>query len=111
MPYKEVEDVKLYYSIGEVAELFNVNTSLIRFWEKEFPTIKPARNKKGDRLFTKVDLENMKMIYHLVKERGYTLDGAKIKLKADKVQLSGQIELHESLTKVRSFLVELKETL
>jgi DNA-binding transcriptional MerR regulator len=111
MPYKEVEDVKLYYSIGEVAELFNVNTSLIRFWEKEFTVIKPMRNKKGDRLFTKADLESMKMIYHLVKERGYTLDGAKIKLKADKVQLSGQIELHESLTKVRSFLVELKETL
>lgn len=111
MPYKEFEDVKLYYSIGEVAELFNVNASLIRFWEKEFDIIKPARNKKGDRLFTKEDLENMKLIYHLVRERGYTLDGAKHKLKADKMQLSGQIELHDSLTKVRNFLVELKETL
>lgn len=111
MPYKETPDVKLYYSIKEVAELFNVNASLVRFWEKEFDIIKPARNKKGDRLFTREDLENMKLIYHLVKERGYTLDGAKQKLKADKIQLGGQVELHESLTKVRNFLVELKETL
>lgn len=111
MPYKETEDVKLYYSISEVADMFKVNASLIRFWEKEFDIIKPARNKKGNRMFTKEDLENFKLIFHLVKEKGFTLDGAKSKLKGDKLQLSGQANLHDSLTKVRNFLVELKETL
>jgi DNA-binding transcriptional MerR regulator len=111
MPYKEFEDVKLYYSISEVAEMFKVNASLIRFWEKEFDIIKPARNKKGNRMFTKEDVENFKVIFYLVKERGFTLDGAKSKLKGDKLQLSGQVDLHESLSKVRNFLVELKETL
>jgi DNA-binding transcriptional MerR regulator len=113
MPYKETEDkdVKLYYSISEVAELFKVNASLIRFWEKEFDIIKPARSKKGNRMFTKEDLENFKLIFHLVKEKGFTLDGAKTKLKGDKLQLLGQADLHESLTKVRNFLIELKETI
>ena len=111
MPYKEFEDVKLYYSISEVADMFNVNASLIRFWEKEFDIIKPARNKKGNRMFTKEDVENFKLIFHLVKEKGFTLDGAKGKLKGDKLQMSGQIDLHDSLKKVRNFLVELKETL
>ncbi|HKR04415.1 MAG TPA: MerR family transcriptional regulator [Bacteroidia bacterium] len=111
MPYKEFEDVKLYYSISEVADMFKVNASLIRFWEKEFDIIKPARNKKGNRMFTKEDVENFKLIFHLVKEKGFTLDGAKGKLKGDKLQLSGQANLHDSLTKVRNFLVELKETL
>ncbi len=111
MPYKEFEDVKLYYSISEVADMFKVNASLIRFWEKEFDIIKPARNKKGNRMFTKEDLENFKLIFHLVKERGFTLDGAKTKLKGEKLELSGKADLHDSLKKVRNFLVELKETL
>jgi DNA-binding transcriptional MerR regulator len=111
MPYKEFENEKLYYSISEVAEMFKVNASLIRFWEKEFDIIKPARNKKGNRMFTKEDVDNFKLIFHLVKERGFTLEGAKNKLKADRIQLTSQIELHDSLTKVRNFLVELKETL
>lgn len=83
MPYKEVkiEELKLYYSIGEVAELFSVNTSLIRFWEKEFDVLKPKKNKKGNRLFTKDDVENLHKIYRLVKKEGYTLDGAKKMLK------------------------------
>ncbi len=68
---------KLYYSIGEVADLFQVNASLIRFWEKEFKLIQPKKNKKGNRLFTKKDIENINKIYHLVKEEGYTLEGAK----------------------------------
>ena len=111
MPYKELENEKLYYSISEVAEMFNVNASLIRFWEKEFDVIKPARNKKGNRMFTKEDVDNFKLIFHLVKERGFTLEGAKNKLKADRIQLTSNIELHDSLTRVRNFLVELKETL
>jgi DNA-binding transcriptional MerR regulator len=72
---------KLYYSIGEVAALFNVNASLIRFWEKEFSTIQPKKSKKGNRLFTVKDIENFNKIYHLVKTNGYTLEGAKKALK------------------------------
>lgn len=67
---------KLYYPIGEVAEMFGVNTSLIRFWEKEFEVLKPHKNKKGNRLFTNEDVANLKLIFHLVKEKGYTLEGA-----------------------------------
>ena len=74
---------KRYYKIGEVAKAFNVNTSLIRFWENEFEVLKPKKNKKGNRLFTPEDLENLKMIYFLVKEKGFTLDGAKKKLKTN----------------------------
>ena len=69
MPYKEKKIEKLYYSIGEVAEILQVNTSLIRFWEKNFTIIKPHKNKKGNRYFTKEDIENLKLIYHLVKEQ------------------------------------------
>ena len=81
MPYKEKPIEKLYYSIGEVADMFRVNVSLLRFWEKEFDILKPKKNKKGNRMFTTKDLDNLKIIYHLVKERGYTLEGAKKKLK------------------------------
>ena len=75
---------KRYYGIGEVAKAFNVNTSLIRFWEKEFDILKPKKNAKGNRKFTPEDIKNLKLIYHLVKERGFTLDGAKIHLKESK---------------------------
>jgi len=81
MPYKEKEIRKLYYSIGEVATMFGVNTSLIRFWEKEFDIIKPSKTKKGNRLFSEEDVENFKKIFILVKGEGYTLQGAKEKLK------------------------------
>jgi DNA-binding transcriptional MerR regulator len=84
MPYKEKEIEKLYYSIGEVAKMFEVNTSHIRFWSKEFDVIKPATNKKGNRLYTKADLDNLKKIYHLVKEKGFTLRGAKVELKEER---------------------------
>ncbi len=77
----EKQLTKLYYTIGEVAEMFNVNTSLIRFWEKEFTIIQPKKNKKGNRLFTPKDILNFNKIYHLVKEQGFTLDGAKNALK------------------------------
>src|SRR5205085_4709583 len=86
MPYKEKEIEKLYYTIGEVAQMFNVNTSHIRFWSKEFEVIRPATNKKGNRLYTQSDIENFRKIYHLVKEKGFTLKGAKSELKDSKVK-------------------------
>ena len=84
MPYKEKEIEKLYFTIGEVARMFDVNTSHIRFWSKEFEVIKPATNKKGNRLYTQSDIDNFKKIYHLVKEKGFTLKGAKVELKIEK---------------------------
>ncbi len=90
MPYKEKEIEKLYFTIGEVAQMFNVNTSHIRFWSKEFEVIRPATNKKGNRLYTQSDLENFKKIYHLVKEKGYTLKGAKSELKDNKSRIRVQ---------------------
>ena len=68
---------KLFYSMGEVSEMFDVNPSLIRHWESKFEVLKPQKNKKGNRMFTPEDVENLKLIYHLVKERGMTLDGAR----------------------------------
>lgn len=100
---------KLYFSIGEVAKLFKVNPSLIRFWEKEFDELKLKKNKKGNRLFTKADLESLNLIYHLVKQRGYTLQGAKEKLKGDKQKYSSEVEVIESLQNIKSFLLQLKE--
>ena len=106
------ETEKLYYSIGEVAEMFDVNTSLIRFWEKEFDIIKPRKNSKGNRMFTKADIENFRLIFHLVKERGYTLQGAKEKLKGGTVEAANaNVEIVKSLEKVKGFLLELKEEL
>ncbi|MEI8006302.1 MAG: MerR family transcriptional regulator [Bacteroidota bacterium] len=102
---------KVYYSIGEVAELFEVNQSLIRFWEKEFDILKPQKNKKGNRLFTKNDLENLKLIYHLVRERGYTLQGAREKLKQNRENVVNAVQMISSLNKVKEFLLELKKEL
>ncbi len=109
MPYKKPEIKKLYYTIGEVADIFNVNTSLIRFWEKEFDIIKPKKNKKGNRLFTEKDVDNFFIIYHLVKERGFTLQGAKDKLKDNPDDTINQIEIVKSLEDVKSFLLDLKQ--
>ncbi|OIP01275.1 MAG: MerR family transcriptional regulator [Bacteroidetes bacterium CG2_30_33_31] len=112
MPYKKPTTEKVYYAIGEVAELFNVNTSLVRFWEKEFDILKPRKNKKGNRLFTQKDLDNLYIIYNLVKERGYTLQGAKEMLKSEKIDdTTKKIEIVNSLEKVKSFLLELKNEL
>lgn len=108
---KELDPDKLYYSIGEVAKRFDVRTSLIRFWEKEFDIIQPQKNKKGNRLFTKKDVENFHVIYHLVKERGFTLQGAKDKLKENKEDTVNKAEVVARLKEIRSFLVELKETM
>ncbi len=111
MPYKEKEPVKLFYSIGEVARMFKLNTSHIRFWEKQFDILKPKKNKKGNRLFTKEDIDNLHTIYHLVKERGFTLNGAKQKLKHNKEEVINSIEIVKSLKKVKGFLMEMKEAL
>lgn len=100
---------KLYYSIGEVAKAFNVNTSLIRFWEKEFEVISPKKNKKGNRYFTPQDIKNLKLIYHLVKERGYTLEGAKSAL-TEKGDIKEEVELLARMEFIRSELVKLKES-
>ncbi len=111
MPYKEPEARKLYYSIGEVARLFDVNASLIRFWEKEFEILRPHKNKKGNRLFTQQDVDNIRIIYHLVKERGYTLQGAKEKLRKNKNDTVNTADMVHSLEKIKSFLLELKKEL
>ncbi|TWP23405.1 MerR family transcriptional regulator [Apibacter muscae] len=101
---------KLYYSIGEVAKAFNVNASLIRFWEKEFDILTPKKNKKGDRFFTPKDVENLKVIYHLVKEKGYTLDGAKTALRVQP-NTPKKVEVISRLQMIRAELVKLKELL
>jgi len=102
---------KLFYSIGETAKMFNVNISLIRFWEKEFDILKPKKNKKGNRLFRKKDLANLQIIYHLVKERGFTLEGAKMKLKENKEDTIDNVEIVNHLKDIRGFLVNLREQL
>lgn len=104
--YQKVE--KLYYTIGEVAKMFNVNVSLIRFWEKEFEIIKPKKNKKGNRLFTPTDVDNFHVIYHLVKERGFTLQGAKDKLKENPEDTAKNVEVVKSLEKIKAYLLDLK---
>ena len=102
---------KLYYSIGEVAKAFDVNTSLIRFWEKEFDILKPKKNAKGDRKFTPEDITNLELIYHLVKVRGFTLDGAKIQLKENKTKTLDQFEIIRKLEAVKAELLKIKEQL
>lgn len=107
----DLAEGKLFYSITEVASYFEVNASLIRFWEKEFSFIQPKKNKKGNRLFTKNDIEQLALVFHLVKEKGYTLEGARKKIKADKKQQLANIEMVGSLEKVKEFLLDLKNKL
>ncbi len=103
---------KLYYSMGEVAEMFDVTPALIRHWEAQFDCIKPHRNKKGNRLFTPDDVERLKQIYHLVKERGMTLKGAnKVLKRAKSDEVAQEMELLERLQKIRAALVEVREEL
>lgn len=111
MPYKEKKVEKLYYSIGEVADMFGVNTSLIRFWEKNFSIIKPKKNKKGNRLFTKADIKNFKVIFHLVKEQRLTLEGARKRLAENKEGTINNFEVIDSLNRIKETLLEVKETL
>ncbi len=102
---------RVYYSIGEVARMFDVNTSLIRFWEKEFDIIRPHKNKKGNRLFTPKDVDNFHKIFHLVKERGYTLQGARDKLKEEPEVFDRDFEINKTLDKMKTFIVALKNQL
>ena len=91
--------------------MFDVNNSLIRFWEKEFDILKPKKNAKGNRLFTQKDVDNLKIIFHLVKERGFTLDGAKKKLRENKSDSTPNEEIVERLKEIRGFLVDLRDNL
>ncbi len=102
---------KLYYDIGEVARAFDVNTSLIRYWEKEFDILKPKKNAKGNRRFTPKDIENLQLIFHLVKERGYTLEGAKNHLKSSQNSVLSTFEIIQRLESVKAELLKIKEQL
>ena len=110
VPEDEILFQKQYYSIGDVAAMFKENTSLIRYWENEFSILKPKKNKKGDRFFRPEDIKNLKMIYHLLRERKYTIEGAKEFLKNNKAA-GEKHEMIESLEKIKSFLIELKNNL
>jgi len=102
---------KRYYGIGEVAKAFGVNTSLIRFWEKEFDVLKPKKNAKGNRKFTPEDIKNLKFIYHLVKERGFTLEGAKTHLKEEKKKTLNNFEIISKLEGIKNQLSKIKNQL
>lgn len=108
---QEKQPLKVYYSIGEVADMFHVNTSLIRFWEKEFDIIKPHKNKKGNRQFTKADIDNFHLIYHLVKEKGMTLKGAQLKLSEKRSETEANFEIIKRLQSVRDELIQIKAQL
>ena len=110
IPDDETLFKKQYYSIGDVAIMFKENTSLIRYWENEFDILKPKKNKKGDRFFRPEDVKNLKMIYHLLRERKYTIEGAKEFLKNNKAA-GERYEMIESLQKIKLFLLELKNNL
>ena len=107
----ELAPNKRYYSIGEIAKAFNVNASLIRFWDKEFDALKPKKNAKGNRKFTPDDIKNLKFIYHLVKERGFTLEGAKIHLKEEKKETLNNFEIITKLEDIKNQLIKIKQHL
>ena len=109
MPYKEREITKLYYTMGEVATMFDVNTSMIRFYEKEFDVLKPKKNKKGNRLFTPEDLENLRIIFHLIRDKGYTLNGAKEHLKKNMDDTKDNQRVIDSLENLKKFLLEVRD--
>ncbi len=102
---------KRYYGIGEVAKAFGVNTSLIRFWEKEFDVLQPKKNAKGNRKFTPNDIKNLQLIFHLVKERGFTLEGAKIHLKEEKQKTLSTFDIIQKLERVKTELIKIKNQL
>jgi DNA-binding transcriptional MerR regulator len=109
MPAEEIK--KRYFTIGEVATMLDVNASLIRFWETEFPQVNPRKNKKGNRVYTDKDIDTLRSIYYLVKIRKFTLKGAREKLKTNPKDLEYEQKTVETLTKVRGFLEELKNNL
>jgi DNA-binding transcriptional MerR regulator len=111
MPYKEKKVEKLYYAIGEVAEMLNVPVSTVRFWENEFDILKPMKNKKGNRLFTQNDIKNLRIIHHLVKEEGMTLEGARKKLTGKWDETDYKFEINESLQKIKSILLDIRDNI
>ena len=111
MAFKEPKSEKHYYSIGEVAAKFGLAPSTLRFWEKSFETIKPFKNKKGDRFYTQEDIDHLSLINHLVKERGMTLKGAKTKIKENRTETENTFEIVQKLQQIRSYLLEIKEEL
>ena len=111
MPYKERKVEKLYYAIGEVAEMLEVPISTVRFWENEFDILKPMKNKKGNRLFTQIDIKNLRIIHHLVKEEGMTLSGAKKRLSEKWDETDYKFEINESLQKIKTLLLDLRDSI
>ncbi len=111
MPYKEHEISKMYYTMGEVAAIFDVNQSLIRFYEKEFDVLHPKKNKKGNRYFTPEDIETLRIIFHLIRDKGYTLNGAKEHLKKNMDDSQDQQRVISSLENIKKFLLEVREQL
>lgn len=111
MGFKTPKSEKLYYSISEVAEKFNLAPSALRFWEKEFDTIKPFKNKKGNRYYTQEDIGHIALINHLVKERGLTLKGAKAKIRENKDEVEHNYEIVRKLQDIREYLLEIREIL
>ena len=110
VPEDEVLFQKHYYSMGEVSEMFRVNQSLLRFWETEFSILQPKKNKKGDRYFRPIDIKNLHLIYHLLRQRKYTIEGAKDFLKKNK-KAEEKFETIRKLEQLKGFLLELKATL
>ncbi len=102
---------KMYYSIGEIAKAFNVNTSLIRFWDKEFDCINPRKNRKGNRMFRPADVQKIELIYHLVKEQGYTIDGARKKMNEQPKKTESNFEVIKRLQGIKAELLKIKNTL
>ena len=111
MPYKEKPIIKKYFTIGEVAKELGVATSLIRFWETQFDFIRPKKNAKGNRKYTQDDLKKLKLVHHLVKEKGYPLQGAYDHIKESKDGIDDTAEMVQSLKRIREFLVEMKNNL
>jgi DNA-binding transcriptional MerR regulator len=107
----ELQPNKRYYSIGEIAKAFDVNTSLIRFWDSEFDILKPKKNAKGNRMFTPEDVQNIKLIYHLVKERGFTLEGARTHLKEGQKKTMDKYEIISKLETIKVQLTNIKNGL
>ncbi len=111
IPEDEILFQKQYYAISTVADWFRVNTSLLRFWENEFDVLKPRKNRKGDRLFRPEDVKNLQLIYHLLREKKYTVEGAKDYLKSHKKKADTQLQLTQSLQKIKGFLLDMKANL
>ena len=111
MPYKKPSIEKVIFTIGEVAEIIGESTSLIRYWEKEFDALKPQKNKKGNRLFTKEDIETVKLIHYLLKVRGLTIKGAKQKLKENRDETIQNYEIVNRLQQIKQQLVEIRDAM